>query len=320
MTITANDISGGWHAILIRDSAGGSIISGNTISNTTYEGIQTFAPSTITGNDISGFWHGIQIRNHATGTVIDSNNIHDNTYHGIEIPNYGGSELDVTAASITNNTFTGNGSTGIKVGGGADGSGIAVHFNEFIGNGIFGVESVTTSSDVDAEYNWWGDVSGPSGVGPGTGDAVSTYVDYEPWIGQGGMVTGGGWIMSPVGAYTPDTSLSGKATFGFVSMYKKGAAVPTGKTQFNFQVADLNFHSDSYDWLVIAGEKAMYKGTGTINGTGNYGFMLSAVDSDTDKFRIKIWDKATDSIIYDNGSEGPDGTELAGGRIVIHKK
>ena len=71
---------------------------------------------------------------------------------------------------------------------------------------------------------------------------------------------------------------------------------------------------------MIAGEKAMYKGTGTINDAGNYGFMLSAVDSDTDMFRIKIWDKASDTVIYDNGADGPDGTVLSGGRIVIHKK
>jgi hypothetical protein len=73
--------------------------------------------------------------------------------------------------------------------------------------------------------------------------------------------------------------------------------VPTGNTEFQFKAGDLNFHSDSYDWLVVAGPKAMFKGSGTINGAGNYGFMLSAVDAaetpstDTDLFRIKIWDK-----------------------------
>jgi hypothetical protein len=35
---------------------------------------------------------------------------------------------------------------------------------------------------VDAEYNWWGDASGPGGFGPGMGDEVSEYVDYEPWL------------------------------------------------------------------------------------------------------------------------------------------
>ena len=152
-------------------------------------------------------------------------------------------------------------------------------------------------------------------------------VVYDP---DGGFVTGGGWIHSPERAYAPDPSLTGKATFGFVSKYKKGANVPTGHTEFQFRVADLNFSSTEYDWLVIGGHKAQYKGTGTINGTGNYGFMLTAIDekltpsTDVDLFRIKIWDKATDSIVYDNKAGESDtsdtATELGGGSIVIHKK
>ncbi|GAI09887.1 unnamed protein product, partial [marine sediment metagenome] len=35
---------------------------------------------------------------------------------------------------------------------------------------------------LDATYNWWGDPSGPSGVGLGSGDAVSANVDYRPWL------------------------------------------------------------------------------------------------------------------------------------------
>jgi len=146
-----------------------------------------------------------------------------------------------------------------------------------------------------------------------------------------GFVTGGGWINSPTGAYTADPSLTGKANFGFVSKYKKGATVPTGKTEFQFKAGDLNFHSDSYEWLVIAHHKAMYKGTGTINGTGNYGFMLSATDGQiiggggVDKFRIKIWERANDdNIIYDNqmgdGDDADPTTEIGGGQIVIHKR
>jgi hypothetical protein len=47
---------------------------------------------------------------------------------------------------------------------------------------------------------------------------------------------------------------------------------PSGQTEFNFHVADLNFHSTSYQWLVLAGAQAKYKGSGTINGSGDYGF------------------------------------------------
>jgi hypothetical protein len=133
------------------------------------------------------------------------------------------------------------------------------------------------------------------------------------------FVTGGGWIDSPEGGYAPDPALIGKASFGFVSKYKKGASVPTGNTEFQFKVADLNFKSSSYEWLVIAGDNAKYKGEGTINGEGSYKFMLWGGDGTPDTFRIRIWteDEATavETDIYDNGSD----QALGGGSVVIHK-
>lgn len=108
----------------------------------------------------------------------------------------------------------------------------------------------------------------------GTEDAY--VVLYDP---TAGFVTGGGWITSPAGAYTADASLTGRANFGFVSRYQKGAKTPSGNTEFQFRLADLNFSSTSYEWLVVAGARAQYKGQGTINGAGGYGFLLTAVDS-----------------------------------------
>jgi hypothetical protein len=163
------------------------------------------------------------------------------------------------------------------------------------------------------------------------GTAVYEYVVvYDP---NGGFVTGGGWINSPEGAYVADPSLTGKANFGFVSKYKKGATVPIGNTEFQFKVANLNFHSDSYDWLVVAGARAKYKGVGTINGEGQYKFMLTAIDTDfnendsfvVDRFRIKIWTEdefANEFVVYDNARGSDDDqemTEIGGGSIVIHK-
>ncbi|MBI3303649.1 MAG: PKD domain-containing protein [Deltaproteobacteria bacterium] len=160
-----------------------------------------------------------------------------------------------------------------------------------------------------------------------SGQAVFQFVVvYDP---SAGFVTGGGWIDSPVGAYTLNFSLAGKATFGFVSKYQKGATVPTGQTEFQFRVANLNFHSTSYQWLVIAWPKAKYKGSGTINNSGDYGFMLTATDGQVnggggvDKFRIKIWDKATSTVVYDNQLNDPEDADatdaIEGGSIVIHK-
>ena len=146
-----------------------------------------------------------------------------------------------------------------------------------------------------------------------------------------GFVTGGGWINSPYGAYTPSPSLAGKATFGFVSKYQNGATTPSGNTAFEFRTAAFSFHSTSYDWLVVAGAKAQYKGSGTINGSGDYAFLLTATDGDVsggggvDKFRIKIWNKSSGEatgVIYDNfaggASESSDAAAIAGGSIVIH--
>jgi hypothetical protein len=154
-------------------------------------------------------------------------------------------------------------------------------------------------------------------------------VVYDP---SGGFVTGGGWINSPAGAYVADASLTGKANFGFVSKYQKGATVPTGETEFQFQVAKFNFHSEVYQWLVVSGAKAQYKGTGTVNGMGKYGFLLTATDGQinggggVDKFRIKIWDiNNGGAIVYDNVIGASDDIDAAnpiaisGGSIVVHK-
>lgn len=140
-------------------------------------------------------------------------------------------------------------------------------------------------------------------------------VVYDP---TGGFVTGGGWINSPVGAYMADQTTVGKANFGFSSKYQKGAVVPTGNTEFQFKLGALNFHSDSYDWLVVNKEskRAQYKGTGTINGSGQYKFMIWATDNlkGSDTFRIKIWNALNeDEVIYDNGSE----QVIGGGQIAV---
>jgi len=152
---------------------------------------------------------------------------------------------------------------------------------------------------------------------------------YDP---EAGFVTGGGWIQSPAGAYLANGGLTGKANFGFVSKYLRGANTPTGQTEFQFKVGNLNFHSSTYDWLVVAGAKAQYKGTGTINGSGEFGFLLTATDGQlpggggVDRFRIKIWDKGSGTVVYDNKVGMPDDPdlfdpqEIGGGSIVIHTR
>jgi hypothetical protein len=165
----------------------------------------------------------------------------------------------------------------------------------------------------------------------GASDSASVMIIvYDP---NGGFITGGGWINSPTGAYTPDNTsdldVTGRANFGFVAKYKKGLA--DGQTEFQFQAGNLNFHSEVYSSLVVSGYKAQFRGTGTVNGVSGYKFTLTAYDGDvnggggTDKFRIRITNSATGVVLYDNKfgvSEDMDLASpmaIAGGSIVIHK-
>jgi PKD repeat protein len=156
---------------------------------------------------------------------------------------------------------------------------------------------------------------------------IDTYVVvYDP---NCGFVTGGGWIIALPGSYPANPDLTGRCNFGFVSKYKKGHNTPEGNTEFQFQLGGLNFHSHTYEWLLISGAKATYKGEGTINGAGHYGFRLTAIDGKingggVDKFRIKIWDMDNNNlIVFDNNLGTPDdqnpSTVLSGGQITIHK-
>lgn len=149
-------------------------------------------------------------------------------------------------------------------------------------------------------------------------------VAYDP---NGGFVTGGGWIQSPVGAFTANPSLTGTANFGFVSKYQNGATTPSGNTNFVFHAAGLYFRSTEYQWLVVGGAKAQFRGSGAVNGVGGYSFLLTAVDGalaggGPDRFRIKI--TGPGGLVYDNmagsGDDVEPATALGGGSIVIHRQ
>ena len=61
---------------------------------------------------------------------------------------------------------------------------IEIHQNKIAGNATYGLYVRGFTSDVDAERNWWGHGSGPRHNSTGEGDAVSSDVDYTPWLKQ----------------------------------------------------------------------------------------------------------------------------------------
>jgi hypothetical protein len=154
----------------------------------------------------------------------------------------------------------------------------------------------------------------------GSAQLIFEYIVVHEATGNNeSATTGGGWIMSPAGAYPSNASLTGRANYGFVAKGRRNA-VPTGQTQFHFD--SLKFKSASYTSLSVNGAKAQLKGTGTINNAGNYNFILTVIDggnSGTDKFRMKIW--SSSGIVYDNQMNAPDNADptqtTSGGNVTV---
>jgi hypothetical protein len=149
-------------------------------------------------------------------------------------------------------------------------------------------------------------------------DLEEIIVVYDP---NGGYTYGGGWFNSPAGALRSDPGAIGKVSYGFSVNYYKGASVPKGETQFKFEVGGLEYNALNFDYLSINGAKAVFKGSGKIiGGQSGINFFMSVIDGQldgtgVDKVRIKIYNKNTGAIIYDNQpgvSEAADATTSVG--------
>jgi PKD repeat protein len=138
-----------------------------------------------------------------------------------------------------------------------------------------------------------------------------------------GWVTGGGWIVSPAGAFAAAPALTGKLTFGFVARYQASTA-PGGNAEFKLNLGKLDFRSTALDWLVASGSTARLQGRGTLNGTGEFAFEVLAIDGTPgDAVRIRIWNRATGVVMYDNQRDEPldsnAAAPLGGGSIQLHQ-
>ena len=80
--------------------------------------------------------------------------------------------------TFTCNNFAGN-TTGVLLDAAAT-NGLIANNNNITGNG-FGMQN-NGPATVNAQGNWWGAANGPGPVGPGSGDNVSTNVDFSGWL------------------------------------------------------------------------------------------------------------------------------------------
>jgi hypothetical protein len=134
------------------------------------------------------------------------------------------------------------------------------------------------------------------------GDLEAIVVIYDP---NGGYTYGGGWYKSQAEALVAEPTASGKASFGFAVNYRN-ATNPKGETQFEFKVGNFEFNALNFDYLVVSGVKAQFRGTGKITGgQSGIGFIMTIIDGEldgtgVDKIRMKIYNRNTNAVIYDN--------------------
>jgi len=89
-----------------------------------------------------------------------------------------GIHCDGSSSEIVGTTIAFDEGDGIRCENGANPT---VHKCNLHDNKGFGLINLDPSVTIDARDNWWGDPSGPGGIGPGTGDEVSGNVDFSNW-------------------------------------------------------------------------------------------------------------------------------------------
>jgi hypothetical protein len=125
-------------------------------------------------NDIHDAWiyantYGVHSDN-VNVLVLGSSNIYDNDT-GIYINSGGPGKNNISSSNIYSNDY------GIVVNSGT----ARIYANSFHGNSNYGILSNDSSTTTKATYNIWNASDGPAGVGPGTGDSVSSNVLYTPF-------------------------------------------------------------------------------------------------------------------------------------------
>ncbi len=164
----------------------GLVIRANVIRNTTYAGIivDSIDGITISDNTISNTpEHGINL-----GASYGNNNvlISDNHVSEAALPN-GSAALRIKGGTysgtiaVERNSFT-DSRIGLKIESGVTASSnFVVQKNIFTGNTTVASLVNESSFTLEASRNWWGDATGPSGEGEGSGDAIGSKIDFSEW-------------------------------------------------------------------------------------------------------------------------------------------
>jgi len=242
-----------------------SLIEGNLVRDFATEGKGIdgqFLDSEIKNNTVTGYVEGaaLTFEDHYARALSENVKVEGNTFTGNDLGIY----VFDTQTELT---------------------GITVNFNNIADNSWYGIWN-EGGETLDATKNWWGDASGPSKVGPGDGDDISTKVLYSPWLGAELGTEPMTWSVDPTG-FIQDAIDAGDP----------GDIITVAEGEYE---EDLNIDksltlqsADGVEVTTIIGSVSMELDTETVFfGGEDAGF---TVDADAGEFAI--W------LFIDNGSE-----------------
>jgi conserved repeat domain len=234
------------------NNIGSNITNGTVSGNIFDEGasddrelqIALHNPSTVTGNTFLGHTtstcfqlYGSQFGLVPSENVTVSGNAFTDCGAAASAPFAYAIQLsqDIHHITITGNTIT-NAYDGIntRIGTGWDFTGKNIHVNN---NSITGSRNIavnnTVTGTLDATCNWWGAANGPGPVGPGSGDPVSTNVNFTPFLSSSNLA--GGCTADPgtstVSASPPSVVADGTTTSTITVTLRDSVSNPvSGKT------------------------------------------------------------------------------------------
>lgn len=163
-------------------------------------------------------------------------------------------------------------------------------------------------------------------VNDSRGNQVTTSRKITVVDSAAGQVLGAGHFVSAPGALKSRPDLAGRAEIAFVVRHDERGETPYGALAFRLRAAELVFRATDFATLNLSDNRALFTGTGAVNGAEGYPFSLELLGaaSAQDKARVRLLITAPDgSVHYDNqpaaGSEAGDpvGVALTGGTVQI---
>jgi parallel beta-helix repeat protein len=311
-TFTGEHVDG-YYGVYVNDQAdtvdAAVTVEDNTMTGTIWRGISTERNSSVidensitTDTDPATFTtnSGVMVHNFIGDLTVDGVTISNNTIagaasgfaEGIRL-GFPASPVTLTDITVTNNSIS-DATVGVKVHDSA--GGITVEQNNLAGNTDFGADN-DDAGTLDAECNWWGAASGPSGAGAGTGDAVSADVDFTPWLvaaapagactggaGGGGGGGGGGGAPNEPPVATNDSVFADEDTPAVIDVL----ANDSDPDDDPLSVSDITVDPANGSVVINANGTVTYMPTDGFTGTDSFEYEVSDGKDGTDTSAVTI--------------------------------